>query len=278
MSYTEAVKGGKPLRLAKVDPEEHAGLSKADALAKADRLGVEMGELHDLLFEAGTHGLLIVLQGRDTSGKDGMIRHLLRYVNAQSCRVAPFKVPTPEELAHDFLWRVHQHTPGHGSIAIFNRSHYEDVLVARVHKLVDEPIWKKRYDHINAFEANLADARTIIVKFYLHISKDEQEKRLLQREKETEKAWKLNVSDWQEREYWDDYTAAYEDALRKCSTEYAPWYIVPANNKWFRDLAVIERIVETLRPYREEWLERLKKIGVAAKKELDAYRKTHKSG
>jgi PPK2 family polyphosphate:nucleotide phosphotransferase len=277
MSYTEPVEGGKTIRLAKVDPSEHGGIAKDEALRKADELGVEMGQLHDLLFEAGTHGLLIVLQGRDTSGKDGMIRHLLKYVNAQSCRVVPFKVPTAEELAHDFLWRVHMHTPAHGSIALFNRSHYEDVLVARVHKLVDESVWKRRYDHINAFEANLADAGTIIVKFYLHISKDEQEKRLLQREKETEKAWKLSVGDWQEREYWDDYTAAYEDALGRCSTKRAPWFIVPANHKWYRDLAVTERLVETLRPYRAEWLERLEKVGQTARKELDAYRKANKT-
>jgi PPK2 family polyphosphate:nucleotide phosphotransferase len=234
-----------------------------------------MTELFDLLFYAGKHSLLIVLQGRDTSGKDGTIRSLLSYSNAQSCRVIPFKVPTPEEVAHDFLWRVHQQTPGRGSIAIFNRSHYEDVLVARVHKLVPDPVWKRRYDHIDNFERLLLDADTILLKFYLHISRDEQEQRLLEREKETEKAWKLNVGDWKERELWDDYTRAYEDALNKCASPDAPWYVIPANHKWFRNLAVTEAVVTALQPYRKEWLAHLDRIGAAAKAELEAYRAHH---
>ncbi len=273
MSYIEPVKSSKPVHLSNVDPSQHGGLQKEDAIARAAELGAEMGELHDLLFFAGQNGLLIVLQGLDTSGKDGLIRHLLQFINAQSCRVIPFKVPTEAELSHDFLWRIHQQTPGRGSIAIFNRSHYEDVLVARVHDLVPESVWRRRYDHINAFEANLADAGVIIAKFYLHISKDEQEKRLRDREKATEKAWKLAVGDWREREHWDEYTKAYEDALSHCSTEVAPWHIVPADNKWYRNLAVTERIVELLRPYRKPWLERLEKTGEAAKKELEAYRR-----
>jgi PPK2 family polyphosphate:nucleotide phosphotransferase len=273
MGFAHRIDGGKKAKLEDIDPDQHDGVERAEAEERTRKLGAEMAELFDLLFEAGRHSLLIVLQGRDTSGKDGTIRHLLMYSNAQSCRVVPFKVPTAEESAHDFLWRVHQQTPGCGSIAVFNRSHYEDVLVVRVHHLAPEPVWKRRYDHINNFERLLRDADTILLKFYLHISKDEQEQRLLDREKETEKAWKLNVGDWKERELWDDYTRAYEDVLNKCSSPDAPWYVIPANHKWFRNLAVTEVIVDALQPYRKEWLAHLEQIGATAKAELDAYRK-----
>jgi PPK2 family polyphosphate:nucleotide phosphotransferase len=194
-------------------------------------------------------------------------------VNAQSTRVVPFKVPTPEEAAHDFLWRIHQQTPGRGCISIFNRSHYEDVLVVRVHKLAPEAVWKRRYDYINTFEKDLLDANTILLKFYLHISKEEQKERLLAREREVTKAWKLSVGDWKEREFWEDYTEAYEDVLSKCGTKDSPWYIVPANHKWFRDLAVIEQIVQALRPHKKPWLAQLEKIGEVAKKEIEEYRR-----
>lgn len=275
MAFAHRIDGGKKVRLEDIDPGQHDGVSRAEGEERTRKLGAEMTELFDLLFYAGKHSLLIVLQGRDTSGKDGTIRSLLSYSNAQSCRVVPFKVPTPEEVAHDFLWRVHQQTPGRGSIAIFNRSHYEDVLVARVHKLVPDPVWKRRYDHIDNFERLLLDADTILLKFYLHISRDEQEQRLLEREKETEKAWKLNVGDWKERELWDDYTRAYEDALNKCASPDAPWYVIPANHKWFRNLAVTEAVVTALQPYRKEWLAHLDQIGAAAKAELEAYRAHH---
>jgi PPK2 family polyphosphate:nucleotide phosphotransferase len=271
MSYAHHITGGR-IRLKDYDPGDHGGLKREEAQEKTAELGAEMGELHDLLFAAGQNALLIVLQGRDTSGKDGLIRHLLQYINAQSARVVPFKVPTAGELAHDFLWRIHCETPARGSIAIFNRSHYEDVLVVRVHNIVPEEVWRRRYDHINHFESLLRDANTILVKFYLHINKEEQEQRLLDREKDATKAWKLAVGDWKERELWDRYTEAYEEALSRCSPEHAPWYVVPANHKWFRDLAVTERIVETLRPYRKAWTEHLEKIGATAKAELEAYR------
>jgi PPK2 family polyphosphate:nucleotide phosphotransferase len=272
MSFAQKVVGTKKIKLSDIEPNLHGGLERGEADKETQKLGAEMAELFDLLFAAGRHSLLIVLQGRDTSGKDGTIRHLLMYSNAQSCRVVPFKVPTPEELAHDFLWRVHKEAPGRGSIAIFNRSHYEDVLVVRVHKLVPEPAWNARFGQINAFEDLLLSANTIVLKFYLHISKDEQEERLLAREQETEKAWKLNVGDWKERELWEEYTRAFEDVLNKCSSPEAPWYVVPSNHKWFRNLAVTEAIVETLRPYRKDWLARLDEIGTAAKAELNAYR------
>jgi len=277
MSYAHRIDGTKKVRLEDFDASDTAGLHKAEGETRAHALGEELATLEDLLFYAGDHALLIILQGRDTSGKDGAIRKILDYSNAQSCRVEPFKVPTEEDLAHDFLWRIHRRTPGRGEIVVFNRSHYEDVLVARVHNLVPEEVWRRRYDHINHFEALLADNRTILLKFYLHISKDEQKERLLAREQETEKAWKLSAGDWKERRLWDDYTRAYEEAINRCSSREAPWHIVPANKKWFRNLAILERLVETLRPYKSGWLGKLEQIGEKAKRELAAYHE-EKSG
>jgi PPK2 family polyphosphate:nucleotide phosphotransferase len=275
MAYARTIHGEKTVRLSEYPTADDGGLTKESAVEPTAALGAELKDLLDLLFYAGRHSLLVVLQARDTGGKDGTIRHVLNYADVQSCRVVPFKAPTEDELAHDFLWRIHKETPGRGSIAIFNRSHYEDVLVVRLHDLAREAVWRKRYDHINHFERMLTDADTILVKFYLHISKEEQEKRLLDREKEAEKAWKLSVGDWKERELWDDYTAAYEDALAKCGTETAPWHLIPADKKWFRNLAVTQTLVETLRPYRQGWLDRLRDIGVEAKKEIEEYRRTH---
>jgi PPK2 family polyphosphate:nucleotide phosphotransferase len=273
MPYAHRIDGRRKVRLGKYDPSDTRGLSRDEALAKTAKLAAEMSDLHDLLFEAGDTGLLLVLQGRDAAGKDGTIRHVLQTVNVQSARVVPFKVPTAKEAGHDFLWRVHSQTPGRGEVVLFNRSHYEDVLVVRVHDLVPREVWKRRYDHINAFEAMLTDADTIVLKFYLHISKSEQKRRFLDREHDTEKAWKLSVGDWKEREHWDEYTKAYEEALSRCASDEAPWYIVPADKKWYRDLAVTEAIVQALRPYRSRWLERLGRIGDHAKQELAAYRK-----
>lgn len=272
MDYAKLIEPGSKVDLTKINPDEHANLEKEDAHNQLEELGKEMAELQELLFAAGQNGLLIVLQGRDTAGKDGSIRKILQFVNVQSTKVVPFKVPTPEELAHDFLWRVHEHTPGKGGVTIFNRSHYEDVLVVRVHELAPEKVWQGRYEHINNFERLLVDSGTIVLKFMLHISKEEQEQRLLEREAEAEKAWKLSVGDWKEREFWDQYTQAYEDALQKCSTEYAPWRVVPADKKWFRDLAITEAIVEALRPYKQSWLNHLTEIGDKAKADLAAYR------
>ncbi len=278
MAYAQRVDGRKKVRLAEIDPHVDGGLSKAQGKLELQQLGQEFAELEDLLFYASHHSLLIILQGRDTAGKDGAIRRVLEFSNAQSIRVVPFKVPTPRELAHDFLWRVHPHAPGRGMTAIFNRSHYEDVLVSRVRGLVPPEVWERRYQHINHFESLLHDSNTLILKFYLHISKEEQERRLLDREKETEKAWKLSVQDWKEREYWDAYTAAYEDAINRCATPHAPWYVVPADRKWYRDLAVMQRIVEELRPHRETWLQTLRKIGDQALVELRAYRQSLQGG
>lgn len=258
--------------LKKIDPGRPNSVDKDQLKQETEKLGAQLAELLDLLFAAGQHGLLIVLQGMDTSGKDGTIRGLLRNCNAQSTSVAPFKVPTPEEIAHDFLWRCHAKTPGKGSITIFNRSHYEDVLVVRVHNFVPESVWSKRYDRIRQFEELLAENNTIILKFFLHISKNEQEERLLEREKDVTKAWKLSAGDWKERELWEDYQKAYEVAIDKCASEVAPWIVVPANSKTYRDYLVVKELVETLEPYRAGWLKKLESIGEKAKAELAEYK------
>jgi PPK2 family polyphosphate:nucleotide phosphotransferase len=272
MAYAHRVEGKGNLRLSEFDPDENGGMEKEEGLLKVQELGKELTELADLLYFASQQSLLIILQGLDTSGKDGTIRCILEHCNAQGARVESFKVPTEEERAHDFLWRVHSRTPRKGHLTIFNRSHYEDVLVVRVHELVPEKVWKPRYDHINRFEALLADSDTMILKFFLHITKEEQEQRLLDREKETEKSWKLSAGDWREREHWDVYRKAYEDALSECSTKAAPWYVIPANRKWFRNLAVMETIVETLRERQETWMESLEALGKERLEELEAYR------
>lgn len=273
MGYAHRLDDERRIKLADFDPGEAAGLKREDAEKKTAQFIEELVELQELLYAVGSQSLLVVLQGRDTSGKDGTIRHVAGPLNSQSCSVASFKVPTTEELAHDFLWRVHARTPLAGDIRIFNRSHYEDVLVVRVHELVPEKIWRKRYDHINAFEKLLADSDTIILKLYLHISKEEQEQRLLKREKDPIKSWKLSVTDWKEREHWEDYTAAYEDALSRCGTKHAPWFIVPADKKWFRNLAVAETLRDALTPFKESWLEKLQELGKEKKKAIDEYRR-----
>jgi PPK2 family polyphosphate:nucleotide phosphotransferase len=272
MSYAFKVAPGKKVKLSDFDPDLDGGLSNEQGRAEFATLRAKLGELQEELYAAGQNSVLMILQGIDTSGKDGTIRKVLADVNPQGCRVESFKVPTEEELAHDFLWRAHRVSPRRGMIGVFNRSHYEDVLVVRVHKLVPSKTWRTRYEQINAFESILAANSTIILKFYLHISKDEQEQRLLAREQEVEKAWKLSAGDWQERQYWEDYIKAYEDVLSKCSTEDAPWYIVPANRKWYRNLAVSEVLVETLRAYRPEWRAALDEMSKARLAELTKMR------
>ncbi len=254
MKYVWKVEEGSKVNLKHYDPNYTDKLvDPDDAKEELAALGKELSDLQELLAAAQHHSLLIVLQGMDTSGKDGTIRHVFSHVNPQGCYVHSFKEPTPEELAHDFLWRVHKVTPDKGVMGIFNRSHYEDVLVARVHKLVPENVWNQRYAEINHFEQVLANSKTIMLKFFLYISSDEQERRLLAREQDKDKAWKLSVADWAERKYWDAYQEAYEDALSYCSTSAAPWYIVPSNHKWFRNLAVAQTLVHTMRQYQDEW-------------------------
>jgi PPK2 family polyphosphate:nucleotide phosphotransferase len=272
MELVQRLEPGRKVHLAKIDPNFTAGLEKAAGKERLVELGQELNELQDLLYAAGTHSVLIVLQGMDTSGKDGTIRSVLSYVDPQGCQIEAFKTPTPDELSHDFLWRVHQGTPGRGMITVFNRSHYEDVLIVRVRELVPREVWSKRYTHINHFEELLSDNNTIILKFFLHISKEEQEQRLLDREQELEKAWKLAVSDWEERRFWDDYQHAYEDVLQLCNTKTAPWYIVPANKKWFRNLAVAMVLVKALRDYKQQWLDVLATQSKQRIEELHRYR------
>lgn len=275
MGYAYRLDGERPVKLDQFDPRDDAGLDREQAEKKTAKLIEELIELQELLYAAQRQSVLVVLQGRDTSGKDGTIRHVAGPLDSQGCSVASFKVPTEEERAHDFLWRIHAQTPRTGQIKIFNRSHYEDVLVVRVHKLVPETVWRPRYEHINAFERLLIDSSTIILKFYLHISKDEQKKRLLDRENDPAKSWKLAVGDWQEREFWDAYTLAYEDALSHCRTKDAPWFVVPADKKWFRNLAVAETLRDALLPCKKKWLESLEEIGREKCKAIEEYRRSH---
>lgn len=220
---------------------------KEEAQTRLASLNDELEALQELLFAESRHKLLIVLQGMDTSGKDGVIRRVFEGVNPQGVRVASFKVPTPPELAHDYLWRVHQQTPGRGEMVIFNRSHYEDVLVVRVHNLVPPEQWRRRYAQINDFERLLFEEGTTILKFFLHIDQEEQRKRLLARLDEPNKRWKFNPGDLKERQLWAEYQQAYEDVLEKTSQEHAPWFIIPANRKWYRDLIISAALVDTLK-------------------------------
>lgn len=232
--------------LSQFDPRYKAGMSKDEANAETKALRARLAELQTVLYAQGKYSLLIVLQAMDAGGKDGTIRRVFSGVNPQGFRIANFKAPTLEELSHDFLWRVHKEVPPKGYIGIFNRSHYEDVLVVRVNKIVPKSVWEKRYDHINAFEKMLADSGVTILKFYLHIDKDEQKERFQERLDDPTKNWKFSIGDLPVREKWDDYMRAFEDALSYCNTEYAPWHIIPANRKWFRNYIITKTIVETL--------------------------------
>lgn len=243
------VKPGNRVGLGEWDPNDKSAFlgGKDEGRERLLELNQELEELQELLYGEHKHKVLIVLQAMDTGGKDGTIRHVFEGVNPQGVRVAGFKRPTPKELDHDYLWRVHRHTPGKGEIVIFNRSHYEDVLVVRVHNLVPEKVWSRRYDHINDFERMLADEGTTILKFFLHIDLDEQKERLQARLDKPHKHWKFDPGDLKERKLWPEYVKAYEDVLSKTSTDWAPWYIVPANRKWYRNLVVGSVIVETLK-------------------------------
>ena len=241
------VPASKSVDLHAWDPHEDGGLSRDEAENETRALNKELESLQELLYAEGRHKVLIVIQATDTGGKDGTIRHVFDGVNPSGVTVAPFKKPTPQELSHDYLWRIHQHTPGAGELTIFNRSHYEDVLVVRVHDLVPEERWRRRYEHIRNFEQMLADEGTTIVKLFLHISKEEQRERLQERVDRPEKNWKFSFGDIAEREHWDTYQDAFRVMLEKTSTDAAPWYVIPANRKWFRNRVISEIIVTTLR-------------------------------
>ena len=238
---------GDRVRLTEIDPADTAGLEKGKEVStRVDEATERLTELQERLFAEAKRSVLVVLQAMDAGGKDGTIRKVMGPLNSASCYVANFKKPSSTELAHDFLWRIHQVTPKKGEIAIFNRSHYEDVLVVKVHGLVDEETVKKRYAHINDFERMLSESGTRIVKFMLHISKDEQKERMQARMDDPTKHWKLSPVDFEERKRWDEYMAAFEAALSATTTPWAPWYVVPANKKWFRDLFVAETLVRVL--------------------------------
>jgi PPK2 family polyphosphate:nucleotide phosphotransferase len=262
---------GKRVALKEIDPGDTNSMSEAEVAKRLPAMQARLGDLHNLLYGAAHQGLLIVLQGLDTAGKDGSVKHLVQGLNPVGCDIASFKEPTAEELAHDFLWRAHKRTPALGWVTIFNRSHYEDVLVVRVHELVPRDVWEQRYAQINDFERLLAQTGTIIVKFYLHISKKEQRARLMEREREPAKAWKLSVSDWKERERWKDYRAAYEDAISRCGTKDAPWTIVPADKKWYRNYVLTQTLIERLEPYAKAWSAELAERGEQALEQIRAY-------
>lgn len=246
---------GELVDLSRWHTRDDGGIDKDAGKARVGELNAELEELQEILWAQGRHRLLVVLQATDTGGKDSTIGHVFEGVNPSGVSVAAFKKPSERELAHDYLWRVHPHVPGNGEIVIFNRSHYEDVLVVRVHDLVPEAQWRRRYRHIREFERMLAEEGTTIIKVFLHLSKDEQRERLQDRVDEPHKNWKFNPGDLAERAHWDDYQAAYAEMLGQTSTTWAPWYVVPADRKWFRNLVVSTILVDTLRGLEPGWPE-----------------------
>ena len=265
-------KPGARVRLDQLPAEPPKGMTREKAEKRFASLGKELFELQDTMFGAKVHSVLVVLQGRDGAGKDGSIKHVVGCLNPRGVSVTSFGVPTTEERQHDFLWRIHRHAPRLGEFSIFNRSHYEDVLVVRVHDLAPKKLWQARFDHIRDFEKLIAEHGTLVLKYFLHITKKEQKERLLEREADPEAAWKLNANDWKERDYWDEYTRAYEDAISKTAARHAPWIVVPANSKWYRNLVIGESIVAALRDHRKDWVKKLDEMGKAAKAGLAAYR------
>jgi PPK2 family polyphosphate:nucleotide phosphotransferase len=234
------------VKLAKFDPDYTGDMEKEATKAETEKLKTRLDDLQEILYAQGKYSLLVVLQAMDGGGKDSTIEDVFSGINPQGFRIANFKAPTPEELSHDFLWRIHKHVPPKGYIGIFNRSHYEDVLVARVANLVPKAIWQSRYEHINHFERLLADSGVAILKFYLHISKEEQKERFQSRLDDPKKHWKFSRGDLPVREMWDEYMKAYEDAISNCNSEYAPWHVIPANRKWVRNYFITKALVEAL--------------------------------
>ena len=242
------IKPGTKIKLSDFDPEDKSQFSenKQEAEQRMIEFGQELDKLQDVLYAQHLHKVLIVFQALDTGGKDGVIRSVFSGINPEGVHIANFKIPTSEELDHDFLWRVHSQVPGKGELVVFNRSHYEDVLVVRVHNLITKPVWQERYTQINNFEKMLVDEGTTVLKFYLNITKDEQKKRLQARLDNPDKNWKFNSADLDERAFWDNYMDAYQEAISETSTDWAPWYVIPSNHNWYRNLCVISIIVKTL--------------------------------
>ena len=248
MPETHRLSPGQPVRLAEIPTRADTFHPDRDAAeAEFRELRDEIVETQHRLYSEGKQKLLVVLQAIDAGGKDSTIRRVFKGVNPQGVRVTSFKVPSKEELAHDFLWRVHEAVPGKGMIGVFNRSHYEDVLVVRVDEIVPEPVWRERYRQINEFERLLAETGTRILKFFLHISKEEQAERFRDRLEKPHKQWKFSQDDLRKREQWNDYRAAYEEALERCTTQWAPWHVIPADQKWYRNVAIGRVMVEALR-------------------------------
>jgi PPK2 family polyphosphate:nucleotide phosphotransferase len=241
------VRPGSKLRLGKIDPGYRGEHETAEAAKEeTEHYRLKLAHQQTLLYAERKHSVLVVLQALDAGGKDGTVSHVFTGLNPQGTAVFGFKQPTAQELAHDFLWRVHPHAPGRGEVAIFNRSHYEDVLVTRVHKLIDKKTWTSRYERIREFEAGLVDNGTTILKFFLHISREEQLARFAERLEDPKRNWKISESDYTERELWDDYIAAFEDAINATTTDTAPWYVIPSNHKWFRNLAVSQIMADKI--------------------------------
>lgn len=255
MNYAVAVDGSRQVRLGDIDPTAAGGLTERGAEERLARLTGDLHELQELVYAAETHGVLIILQGMDAAGKDVTIANVFGVANPQSARVKEFKPPTPDEERHDFLWRAHLATPGLGELVIFDRSYYEQVLVPWVDGSLPREAIQRRFAHINDFERLLSDEGVIVVKCFLHVSHDEQGRRLQERQDNIETAWKISATDWQMRQAWDEYMAAYEATINACGTEDAPWYVVPSDHQWFHNLAVAEVLVERLRPYRDGWIE-----------------------
>ena len=278
MGYATCVERGGSFQLAGIDPSEDGGLDESEAEQRLAELTAELRELQELMFAAETNGILVILQGMDASGKDVTIGNVFTAADPASCRVAAFKEPTREEEAHHFLWRADRLTPGRGELVIFDRSYYEQVLLPQVHDELPEDDVRLRFANVNDFERLLHEHGIIVVKIFLHVSQGEQGRRLEEREANLETAWKISPGDWQERQFWDEYMAAYEATINACSSPHAPWYVTPADHQWFHNLAVAEALVERLRPYRHDWIEARNQRGEEQRAEAGRARKSAELG
>ena len=278
MGYATRVDGGGSFQLAEVDPREDGGLDESKAEQRLAELTAELRELQELMFAAETNGILVILQGMDASGKDVTIGNVFAAADPASCRVAAFKEPTLEEEAHHFLWRADCVTPGHGELVIFDRSYYEQVLLPQVHDELPEDGLRRRFANINDFERLLHEHGIVVVKIFLHVSEEEQGKRLEEREGNLETAWKISPRDWQERQFWDAYMTAYETTINACSSPHAPWYVTPADHQWFHNLVVAEALVDHLRPYRNDWIEARNRRGEEQRTEAKRARQCVEQG
>lgn len=273
VGYATRVEGSGTFHLGAIDPSEDGGLNEAEADRRLAELTAELRELQELMFAAEANGILVILQGMDASGKDVTIGNVFATADPASCRVAAFKEPTPEEEAHHFLWRADHLTPGRGELVIFDRSYYERVLLPQVHDELPEDDIRRRFANINDFERLLNEHDIIVVKVFLHVSEEEQGRRLEERAANLETAWKISPRDWQERRFWDAYMMAYETTIDACASPHAPWYVTPADHQWFHCLAVAEALVEHLRPYRKDWIETRNQRGEEQRAEAERARK-----